>query len=220
MTVVEVAAHHPDDVVTIAVGQSMLVVPAPSGAFGPALLALGSPAGVNVAHAGEGWLNLADRFAAEMAPLRRRRRATGLDLVLMDGGQGDILNAWPSEPPTAAVAYQRAIDYRDAVLAADTVTPTYFVISTWPMIGPDVLGTGRPSATESARWAEVNALIIANSGGFDAVARCDTAPFDDATDLVYFHPDRTHLTPKGARIKAALLAAAALTIPEVAARLT
>jgi hypothetical protein len=178
-------------------------------------LALGLPPAVNAAHEGEGWLELMTRFASEVGP-QRRYRATATDLVFMDGGQGDILDVYPASPPSAAVCYQRAVDYAAAVRAAGT-SPCYIVISTMPTIGPDVLGGGRPSVEELTRIEEVNDLIIANSGLFDAVSRCDTAPFDNATDLYHFHEDRTHLTVEGARVKGARHAAAALTIPAIAA---
>ena len=122
-------------------------------------------------------------------------------------GQGDILDEAPGGQQTGAVAYARLIAYAEAAVVAGFDA---FLVVTCPTIGPDVLGTGRPTVSEAAALAEYNALIVSELDPL-LVVRCDTAPFDDATNTTYFDVDRTHITEAGSalaaeRIRASLLA--------------
>lgn len=170
--------------------------------FGTALLlSLGNVAAV----AGHGWYVLAADAPTRLWPLTSPGRA---DILVMWGGQGDIVDAAPNGQQTGAAVYARAVAY-----AADARTAGFIgvVICTLPTIGPNVLGTGRPTPSEATAITDYNAAIVENTGGFDAVVRCDTPPFDDATDPTWFQIDRTHLTAAGA-LEAGRRICAALTL--------
>lgn len=159
---------------------------------------------VNVAISGNGWLDLAATAESRLFPYARNRSGC-TDILIMCGGQGDILNGPPDGQQTGAVAYARAIDYSNAARAAGF---NYVFITTMSAIGPDVLGTGRPSPTEAQGMQDYNTLVLANSGGFDAVADISLPPLDDATDMEYFALDRTHYVAAGAKAAADLMAPA------------
>lgn len=148
----------------------------------------------DISRGGEGWGQLLDEHLDDLQNAARNIPGC-IDILAMDGGQGDILNVYP-DTPTAQEAYDIAVAYRDAALDAGF---NYVGISTMPNLGPLF---GRLTPDEQIVWDATNALIVANSAGFDVVVRCDTPPFVDATNPVYFGVDRTHLTQEGGLIKA------------------
>ncbi len=184
-------------------GQSMLTVPAaPNDAATLAMAGLGIP-WHNAAEAGSGWYEHVLDTDIHLVPQAR----AGTDVLILWGGQGDILDEAPGGQQTGAVTYGRLIAYAEAAAVAGFDA---FLVVTCPVIGPDVLGTGRPTESEATALAEYNALIVSELPA-EIVVRCDTAPFDDATNTDVFDVDRTHLTPAGAalaagRIRSALLA--------------
>lgn len=164
---------------------------------------------VNVAISGYGWGSgpsnnggLAGSASVRLWP-QVRNRAGCTDILVMCGGQGDILNgSSDSGGQTGAVVYQRAIDYADNARAAGF---DLILITTSPPIGPDVLGTGRPTPEEQQAIDDYNTLILANSGDFDAVANISVPPLNDATNLTYFQIDYTHFTAAGAQAAANII---------------
>jgi lysophospholipase L1-like esterase len=182
-------------------GQSMNVIPSyPDNAPWFAMSGRNIP-WANVAINGQGWYDLTPTINTRLAP-QARNRAGCIDVLVMNGGQGDVLNASPSGGQTGAVCYQRAIDYAD--LARD-IGFQYVILATWSAWGADMLGTGRPTPAEAAARSSYNALALANSGGFDAVADVSVAPLNDATNLDYFQFDRLHLSQDGAKIMGSIL---------------
>lgn len=176
-------------------GQSMLTVPAPPDDVATlAMAGLGVP-WHNAAEAGSGWYEHLADTAEHLAP---QARLAHDDLLVLWGGQADILDDAPVGQQTGAATFQRLVDY--ATAAAGEGFDALLIV-TCPAIGPDVLGTGRPTPTEAQALVDYNALIVST---FDpgSVVRCDTAPFDDATDTTYFAADRTHLTAAGAAVAA------------------
>lgn len=159
---------------------------------------------VNVAISGHGWLDLTPSAETRLFPYARNR-AGCTDILVMCGGQGDLFNAAPDGQQTGAVAYARAIDYANAARSAGF---DYVLITTMSAVGPDVLGTGRPSPSELQGMVDYNVLVLANSGGFDAVADISVSPLDDATNTDFYHIDRTHYVAEGAKAAAELIAPA------------
>lgn len=156
---------------------------------------------------GAGWYDLSRTDSPTFNPNTRlypqaRTRPGCTDILVMTGGQGDTLNDSPSGQQTGAVAYARAVAYADAARAAGF---DKIIMSTSPAMGPNMLGTGRPTTFEATSRADYNALVLANSGGFDAVADISVAPLDDATNLTYFAIDRLHWSPAGAQAAAAII---------------
>lgn len=183
-------------------GQSMNNSPAPPNNVPTFLMHGRGLPWANVSISGEGWLDLTATVTTRLFP-QARNRSGCTDILIMFGGQGDMWNSLPNGQQTGAVTYQRAIDYADAARGAgfDKV-----LIVACPTAGPNVLGTGRPTPSESQALIDYNALILANSGGFDAVADVSVSPFDDATNATYFAIDRTHLTAVGAETAASYIA--------------
>lgn len=156
----------------------------------------------NVAISGYGWQDLTPTAATRLFPQARNKMGC-IDILIMCGGQGDILNQTPNGQQSGATTYTRAIAYANAARGAGF---HYILTTTMPAIGPDVLGTGRPNATEQQAIQDYNDLTIANSGGFDAVADISIAPLNNATNSTYFDIDRTHFKVDGAKVAAALIA--------------
>lgn len=150
----------------------------------------------NVAVGGKGWGDLMVDINTRLRP-QVRNQAGCVDILVMNGGQGDMLNEPPSGGQDGVVCYQRAIDYGAAARALGF---DYIILVTWSAMGPNMLGTGRPNPVEQQTINDYNALALANSGGFDGVVNVSVAPFDDASELTYFMFDRLHLSPAGAEI--------------------
>jgi hypothetical protein len=190
-------------------GQSMLGIPvAPRDVPYMATVQVGLPPWDNISHGGEGWAELlADRLAELQAA---RLRPADVHVLAMDGGQDDIISPYP-DTPTAAEAYAAAVAY---ATAGRTTGFDYVAISTMPAFGPLF---GRLTPDEQVVWDATNALIVANSGGFDAVIRCDTPPFlDTSLAAGIFDIDRVHLTQRGGQVKADRWAEGLLTLPPFA----
>jgi lysophospholipase L1-like esterase len=176
-------------------GQSHNETPAPPNSIPDFLMHGRAIPWVEVAVGGAGWDELDPTQAARLFPQVR----SGLtDVLIMNGGQGDVLDLGY----TGAQAYTAAVDYKNAAVAAgfDAV-----LITTQPAFAAGVYPITGPMLTARAAY---NALVLANSGGFDAVADISVDPLDDATDTTYFQFDRLHLTAVGAEAAADLIAPA------------
>lgn len=151
----------------------------------------------NISAAGNGWYDLINS-SAHMTLLRNnaRNRAGCYDILIMNGGQGDVLNASPSGGQTGEVCYTRAVAYRDAAVALGYHK---VILPSWPAWGPDMLGTGRPTTAEEAARNTFNAMVMANTGSFDGIVNMHSGVLADATNLTYFQFDRLHPTAAGAR---------------------
>lgn len=187
-------------------GQSHNRVPAaPDNAPTRAMTGLGVP-WANVANSGWGWESGGGVGGlAPSAPTRRdpQARGNGQTILMMLGGQGDATNgSGENGQADAEECYARAERYRDSAYAAGFDLVVGF---TYPAIGPDVLGTGRPSPSEQAAIDGHNALMLDNADDWAAVVDCRTPPLDDATDPTYYQIDRTHLTVAGAQVLADLI---------------
>lgn len=159
---------------------------------------------VDVAISGMGWLDLTPTVATRLYPYARNRPGC-VDILMLEGGQGDILNSgtgYESDHVDGATTYTRAVTYANN---ARTAGFDYVLISNITPIGPNVLGTGRPTTSEESAIEDYQALILANSGGFDAVIDINQPPLNDATNGTYFYVDRTHWVEEGARAAAAII---------------
>lgn len=150
---------------------------------------------------GNGWFDLATTAATRLFP-QVRDIAGCTDILIMNGGQGDFLNAAPSGQQSGATCYSRAVSYANAARAAGF---DKIIITTHPAMGPDMLGTGRPTPLEATSLADYNTLVLANSGGFDAIADTSVAPLNDATNTTYFDIDRLHFLAPGAQAAADII---------------
>lgn len=145
----------------------------------------------NIAIDGQGFGQLAGSAAARRDP---QARTTGVDALVLNGGQGDVLeipgNVWGSQ--TGAVAYARMSAYATSARAAGF---DVIVACTLPAFGPDIWPlTGVPTPAGFQARTDLNDLIEADpNGAFDAVALCHLAPLDDATNGDVFAFDRLHL---------------------------
>lgn len=199
----------PAPVRVVFTGQSHLNIPAaPNNAPTFAMHGTGVP-WANVAISGNGWYDLTNN-ATHLASLRAQARGgTGTNILCMYGGQGDIWNDSPSGQQTGATAHTRATSY---ATTARGYGYDLVVMCTVPPAGPNVLGTGRPTAGEVTALNDYNAAIRANTGSpWDAIADVN-AVLDDATDTTYFDIDRTHYVAAGAQVAAGIIAAAIETL--------
>lgn len=152
----------------------------------------------NIAVGGHGWFALQSKFP--ITRLTKQARKRGLDILVMNGGQGDIINpsadGWGGQH-TGEQAYELAVEYAGIARAAGFdriigVVP--------PAIGPDAFPGGRPTLFETQALQDLRALTIQDpEGAFDAVANCNVAPLNNAWDLRYFAWDRLHFVKEGAR---------------------
>lgn len=158
----------------------------------------------SIAHGGEGWTYLLANREDELIA-QRRSWLTGVDDVLvMNGGQGDMIG----EGLDGQGCYDAAKAYAEA--ARDAGYP-YIVGVVGPDIGAGFYGF---TPTQLANWASAQALYASDPDGiFDVVVDCSTDPLDDATDLTYFMFDELHLNPKGRKLMATRIATGTLTLP-------
>lgn len=195
-------ARQPAPVRVVFDGQSMLDVPVPPNSFPTFLMAGRGLPWISVGVDGNGWLDLTPTVGSRLYR-QARNRAGCTDVLILSGGQGDILNTAPNGQQSGATTYSRMVTYANNARAAGFAKVG---CTTLPPVGPNVLGTGRPNGTEQTALTDLNVLILANSGGFDGVADISVAPLDDATNTAYFNVDRTHLTAAGAKAAAAIVA--------------
>lgn len=146
-----------------------------------------------VAVSGTGWSELQDTIATRVHPQARNRDGC-VDILVMNGGQSDILDT----SLTGAELYDVVVDYATSAKAAGF---THVILATLPDMGADVQGdVGRPTEAEYQVIADFNELAIANSGEFDAVVDISSPPFDDAENPIYYRAeDRLHWTVTGAQ---------------------
>lgn len=148
---------------------------------------------VNVSVNGTGWATLATTAPSRLWP--HARRGPGVDMLIMQGGQSDLIEgATPEETYAQAVSY--AADARRAGFGL-------VVGSTMPDITPAAITHDRIQAH--------NTLLATDpDGAFDAVSRWDQVPaLSDCTDSTYFWTDQIHLNVGGA------IAAAAATLDTI-----
>lgn len=156
-------------------------------------------AGTGIPHAvvavnGQGWVNLTPTAAARVRPQAR----SGLDVLVMFGGLSDVIGGY-----TGTQSYDLAVDYKDQAVGWGFDAT---IMCTWPAVGPNAAGTGFPDAGDQDEIDTYNALVLANTGGWDAVVDMSDDPrMNDATDLTYWHPDRLHFTEAGSGVAAALI---------------
>jgi hypothetical protein len=160
----------------------------------------------NISIAGAGWEELLDDDD-HMDNLRDSYRSGRSDILVMNGGQGDVIDF----DATGAEAYDLADDY---AAAARAIGYSYIVGVVWPTFGtafypfPDDM---------RERWDDACDLYRADALGiFDAIADCSTAPLDDATNLYYYLFDELHLSQFGGYVMAERIATAILTLPQFA----
>jgi lysophospholipase L1-like esterase len=161
---------------------------------------LGIPA-VNVAISGAGFFELIVDAATRLYPHARNLGPGFADVLILNGGHGDVLD----HTATGAQAYSDLEAYIDG---ARTAGFTHVIATTMPGVGPNVLGTGRPTPAEYDAIEDFRALVMANSAGADEVVDLFVPPLDDATDGTYWYLDRTHPIEAGAVAMADLVAPA------------
>lgn len=139
---------------------------------------------------GTSWGTLATTVATRRNP---QVRSTGTDVLVMLGGQSDVLQ----DAQTGAQAYARACSYRDSARVAGFGE---VIGCTMPDIGP-ILGV---TPTQHQALLDHNTLMRADSGSWDAVADL-YAVLPDALDTDLFQIDQLHLTTAGAALAADVL---------------
>lgn len=185
-------------------GQSMNILPGPPKDV-PTMVTVqcGYSGTQNISVGGYGWLDLA-ADADHMADLAAcARNVSGLvDILVMNGGQGDIL----LDGMDGAESYAEAVSYATAAraLGYDSIVGVTM---------PDFAASEIITAAMRTARTESNALLLADaSDAFDVVADCGAA-LDDATDTAYFAAaDPLHLTQLGGSVMASVIAAAVLTL--------
>jgi hypothetical protein len=146
---------------------------------------------VEVATGGVGWSEFTDT-AQRLYP-QIRNRVDAADILIMNGGQGDFIDALL----TGAAAYTAMTNYADAARAQGF---DYIIACSMPMMGSNMLGSGRLTAPEQAQVAIYNNLINTNSGGhFDRTVDL-TSVLNDPLDTTYYQFDQLHLTEAGAEL--------------------
>jgi hypothetical protein len=154
---------------------------------------------------GEGWFERIPNLPTQVYPQFRKN---GLpDIVIANGGQGDMLDV---PGATGATMYASFTSYVDAIRANGA---THVIGTTIPAMGPNILGTGRPTTAEYAALANYNTRMMGNLAGCDAVVDLKVPPLDDATNGIYFTQfDRLHILVPGAEAMAELVRPALLDI--------
>jgi lysophospholipase L1-like esterase len=181
-------------------GQSMNNNPPPPNAMPNfAMSGLGVPWTADPAIGGTGWPALLTTIATRLG----RHRRPGLDdILVMNGGQDGIL----TQGRTGAQVYADAIAYRDAAVALGFGPVMITTMPDWAD------GFYTITGTMDTHKASHNALVLANSGGFDAVVDISVAPLNDALNTTYFAIDRLHLNATGAAAAGAILAPAIVSL--------
>jgi lysophospholipase L1-like esterase len=168
-------------------GQSQLGTPAPPNNSPTFCMATtGLPWGV-ASLGGVGWEEWTAPLLGQY--LYPQARAGLVNPLVMNGGTGDIVDLGR----TGAQTYASAIAKRD-LAEANGFGPT--LITTHLPIGPFY----SPTAPMLQAIVDLNALTLANSGGFDAVVDIATDPLDDPTDLTYYAIDQLHVNATGAAV--------------------
>jgi hypothetical protein len=168
-------------------GQSQLNTPvAPNDSPTFCMAGTGLPWGV-AAIGGVGWEEWTDPLLGQyLYP----QHVSGTESpLIMNGGTGDIVDLLR----TGAQTYASAVAKRDLAVARG-FGPV--LLTTHLPIGP-LLG---PTAGMLTAIAAYNVLVLANSGGFDAVVDIATDPLDDPTDSTYYAIDQLHLNATGAQV--------------------
>jgi hypothetical protein len=146
---------------------------------------------------GEGWFERIPNLAAQVYP-QFRKKAGCPDIVIANGGQGDIIDV---PGATGASAYASFTTYVNNLRANGA---TKVIATTMPAMGPDII-PGRPTAGEYTAIANLRTLMLANAAGCDAVVDLQVAPLNDATNGTYFFVDRLHIVVPGAEAMANLV---------------
>lgn len=186
-----------DDPRDVHTGQSMLDIPSEPRNVPTMVSMLTGRRYAKIGISGMGWAELlAD--SDHMAMLEAYARPE--DTLVMNGGQGDALD---NALATAASVFDAAVDYSDAARSLGWAT----IVG---VVGPS-FGNGVYPISESQieAWDDGRALLVASPGDWcDVLVRCDTAPFDNPTNVVYFLLDQLHLRQAGGDLMAERIAAA------------
>lgn len=157
---------------------------------------------IEVGIGGNGWQDLTPTINTRLKP-QARNRAGCLDILVMNGGQGDRLNSPGTGGTTAETCYQRALDY---AAAARALGFHKIITVTWPQWGDILFGGDRATVEDLAVKDAYNQMVLDNAEDWDAVVDCHTpAPFTNAADTTYFAIDQLHLNPLGASIMGELI---------------
>lgn len=182
------ALRPPADVRVVWDGQSHASVPAyPNRMPDYAMAGINVPFTV-VAVGGAGWDELDPTVNTRLFDQVRTGKTDVL--VMCAGGIGDIFDLGY----TGAQTYTAAVDYKNAAVAAGFDA---CLITTTFTVGPAVYA---PTAGQLQAIADYNALVLANSGAFDAVVDITAAPLNDPTNSTYFDIDQLHLKATGAAV--------------------
>lgn len=147
----------------------------------------------NVAISGTGWAGLNLTSGTHLWP---HGRPQGGDILVMNGGQSDILNGL-----TGAQVYDELTTYMSG---ARDHGFDYVIVTNLPAIGPT---TGEPTWTPgmAVAAADLRTLTLANSAGADAVVDFYVDPIDDTSDITYWLTDHLHPTQATVNIMSELM---------------
>lgn len=175
-------------------GQSMNILPYPRHIPFFTMHGTGVPY-IITGYPGYGWTQLTPTQEARLVPQVRNK--PGLtDVLVMNGGQGDILGDFDT---TGEEAFATAVTY---ATAARSYGFSYIILCTWPDISPNIEAS---SPAKRAEFLAFNEYARNNyTTDFDSLVDLGSV-LTDYTDKTLYSEDDIHLNEHGAYVGAQLM---------------